>query len=468
MARKKKPVQNLLITGIADKGQAVGRTTEGEVIFVDGAVPGDVVDVLVIRKKKSLSQAIVTKFISYSQKRVKPACRHFGVCGGCKWQHLDYETQLHHKFQTVKDSIQRIARLNPDIVLPIVACENIFAYRNKLEYSFSSRRWITTEEISGSDIIDKPGALGFHRPGSFDKIVDIEQCLLQDDFSNILRNFVRAFAHKHEFSFYDIRAQQGLLRNMIVRNTTLNEWMLIMIFGYDDQEKIQWIMEQLIVSFPQLSSLSYVINTKVNDTIFDRDVITCYGAPYIVEQLNDVKYKIGPKSFFQTNPTQALKLFEIARNMAELKETDNVYDLYTGLGSIALYISSKVKKVIGIEEIPEAIEDAKINMEFNGITNAAFYSGDVRTILNDDFVKTHGSPDVVISDPPRVGMHADVIRTLLELEAPRIVYISCNPATQARDLALLNEKYETLSVQPVDMFPHTHHIESVAKLKLRL
>jgi 23S rRNA (uracil1939-C5)-methyltransferase len=467
LARKKKSISDLLITGIADKGKAVGRTEDGQVIFVDGAVPGDIADVLVIRKKKSMSEAVVTRFVKYSEDRVEAPCSHFGVCGGCKWQHLDYNAQLRHKFQTVKDSIKRIARLNPDLVLPIIGCDQNFAYRNKLEYSFSNKRWITQEEAAGDTVIEQPGALGFHRPGSFDKIVDIEQCLLQDDFSNEIRNFVRSFAHKNAFTFYDTRAQKGFLRNMIVRNSTQNEWMVIMIFGHHDEVNIALMMEALRNTFPQITSLNYVINVKVNDTIFDREVKVWSGQPYIVEKLQDVKYQIGPKSFFQTNPKQALKLFDIAVDFAELKDSDNVYDLYTGLGSIALYISGKVKNVIGIEEIPEAIADANINKAFNGISNATFYAGDVRDILNDDFVKLHGKPDVVITDPPRAGMHEDVIKTLLVLEAPAIVYISCNPATQARDLSLLNEKYETLAIQPVDMFPHTHHIESVAKLKLR-
>jgi 23S rRNA (uracil1939-C5)-methyltransferase len=467
LARKKKSVSSLLITGIADKGKAVGRTSEGEVIFVDGVVPGDVADVLVYRRKKSMSQAIVTKFVTYSPDRIEAACQHFGVCGGCKWQHLAYEAQLRHKFQTVKDSVRRIAKLDESLVLPIIGCEDNFTYRNKLEYSFSSKRWITTQEAAGDEVIDQPGAVGFHRPGSFDKIVDIETCLLQDDLSNQIRNFVRTYAHEHDFSFYDIKSQKGFLRNMIVRNTTQGEWMLIMIFGHHDGEKIKAIMGELEAKFPQLTSLNYVINTKVNDTIFDRDVTLWSGRSYIVEKLRDVKYQIGTKSFFQTNPKQAVRLFDVALDFAELKDTDNVYDLYTGLGSIALYVSAKVKHVTGIEEIPEAIADANVNMAFNEITNATFYAGDVRGILNESFVKKHGKPDVVITDPPRVGMHEDVVQTLLQLEAPRIVYISCNPATQARDLALLSEKYETIAIQPVDMFPHTHHIESVAKLKLR-
>lgn len=467
MSRKKKAIYNLLITGIADKGKAVGRTDDGQVIFVDGAVPGDIVNALVIRKKKSLSEAVVTRFVKYSEERVPADCIHFGVCGGCKWQHLDYQAQLKYKFQIVKDSIRRIAKLKDELVLPIIGCESNLTYRNKLEYSFSNRRWITKEEAASETIIDQPGALGFHRPGSFDKIVDIDQCLLQDDLSNQIRNFVRKFAQNNAFTFYDIRAQKGFLRNMIVRNTTEGEWMVIMIFGFHDVENIALMMTAIQTEFREITSLNYVVNTKVNDTIFDREVTVWSGKPYIVEKLGEVKYQIGAKSFFQTNPIQAVRLFDVAANFAELKETDNVYDLYTGLGSIALYVAGRVKHITGIEEIPEAIADANINREFNGITNATFYAGDVKNILNDDFVVKHGKPDVVITDPPRAGMHEDVIKTLLKLDVPSIVYISCNPATQARDLALLNEKYETIAIQPVDMFPHTHHIESVVKLKLR-
>lgn len=455
------------MTGIADKGKAVGRTDDGEVVFADGAVPGDVVDVMVLRKKKSMSEAVVKRIVSYSDDRVTPPCRHFGVCGGCKWQNLNYDVQLQHKYQTVRDCISRIAKLNPDIVQPIIGCDDNLRYRNKLEYSFSTKRWITNEEAASGEEIVQSNAFGFHRPGFFDKIVDIQECLLQDDLTNEIRNFVKAYALEHNYPFYDLRAHTGLLRNMIVRNTTLGDWMVILIFGYHDEEKVTSIMDAIKNKFPQITSLNYAINDKVNDTIWDKEVVTYHGHPYIVQNLRDVEYRIGTKSFFQTNPRQAVTLFDVAAEYAELNETDNVYDLYTGLGSIALYIASKVKHVTGIEEIKEAIIDANINMELNGISNATFYAGDVKHLLNDDFVEKHGKADVIITDPPRLGMHENVVKTLLELEVPRLIYISCNPATQARDLALLNEKYETIKVQPVDMFPHTHHIESVAQLKLR-
>ncbi len=468
MARRSKNqiLEKVRITGIADKGKAVGRTHLGEVVFVDDAVPGDLVDVRVIRKKKSLAEGVVIQFQELSLDRVTPSCRHFGICGGCKWQHLDYQAQLLHKEQTVRDCMQRIARLDPQIVLPIIGCSENFRYRNKLEFSFSNRRWLTKEETQSEDDLSGQGALGFHRPGFFDKIVAIEECLLQDPLSNDIRNFVREYTLQQNLTYFDPRAHEGLMRNMIVRNTTLGEWMVIVVFGYRDEEVIESMMSAIQVAFPQITSLLYVINEKNNDTIFDREVFTWHGRPYIVEKLGHTEYRIGPKSFFQTNPKQAMTLFDVAREFAEFSKEDNVYDLYTGLGSIALYISEDVAQVTGIEEIPEAIADAHINKELNKITNASFYAGDVKDLLNEDFIQRHGKADVIITDPPRQGMHEKVVETILELETPRIVYISCNPATQARDLALLSKKYTVTKVQPVDMFPHTHHIESVAQLVL--
>lgn len=468
MARRNKNqiLEKVRITGIADKGKAVGRALAGEVVFVEDAVPGDLVDVRVIRKKKSLKEGVVLQYQELSSDRVTPSCRHFGVCGGCKWQHLDYQAQLRHKEQTVRDCIQRIARLDPHIVLPIMGCSENLRYRNKLEFSFSNRRWLTKEETQSEDDLSGQGALGFHRPGFFDKIVAIEECLLQDQLSNEIRNFVRSYTLQHGLSYFDARSHDGLMRNMIVRNTTLGEWMVIMVFGYSDEEAIGSMMSAIQGAFPQITSLLYVVNEKNNDTIFDQEVITWHGRNYIVEKLGHVEYRIGPKSFFQTNPKQAVNLFQVAREFAELKKEDNVYDLYTGLGSIALYIAGDAARVTGIEEIPEAIADAHINQELNQIANTTFYAGDVKDLLNEDFILKHGKADIIITDPPRQGMHEKVVETLLELETPRLVYISCNPATQARDLALLSKKYTVTKVQPVDMFPHTHHIESVAQLVL--
>lgn len=465
--RKKKVIENLTITGIADKGKSVGRTPEGEVVFVEDAVPGDVVDVLVLRKKKSMSQAIVQNYRHLSEDRVTPLCDHFGTCGGCKWQNLDYQAQLKQKEQIVRDCVRRIAGLDPNLVRPITGCDSPFRYRNKLEYSFSTRRWLTKEEADSGDIIENKGALGFHKAGFFDKIVEINQCHLQDNLSNEIRNFIREYCLQHRYSYYDIKSHKGLMRNMILRNTTMGEWMLIVIFGENDTEKIQSLLGVVRQQFPQISSLQYVINTKWNDSIFDQEVILYHGLPYITQELNGVQYRIGPKSFFQTNPRQAQVLFDTAIQYAGLTAIDNVYDLYTGLGSIALYIAGKVKHVTGIEEVPEAIIDAETNKKINGINNATFYAGDVKNIFNTEFIEKHGKPDVIITDPPRAGMHTEVIDVLLESQTPKIVYISCNPATQARDLKLMSEKYNVESVTPVDMFPHTHHIESVAFLKLK-
>lgn len=468
MAKKKKQVvTDLLISGIADRGKAVGKTPEGQVIFVENVVPGDVVDVLVIRKKKSYGEGVVQRFVKYSPDRIQPKCGHFGVCGGCKWQNLSYDKQLEHKYIVVRDVMQRIGRLPAELVKPVMGCEDIFAYRNKLEYSFSNKRWITEEEAAGGEEIIKHQAAGFHRPGFFDKIVDIQTCHLQEDLSNDIRNFVRAFMVENDYSFYDSRAHVGDIRNMIVRNSTLGQWMVIVIFGTDDDEKIQNLMSALSERFENIDSWMYIVNKKVNDTIYDLDVTVYKGKPYIEEMLGNVKYRIGPKSFFQTNPVQAVRLFNVAVQFADLQPGDNVYDLYTGLGSIALYIADKVKHVTGIEEVKAAIDDAKVNMIANDIQNSTFYAGDVKDMLTQAFVEKHGKPDVIITDPPRAGMHDNVVRTLLEMECPRLVYISCNPATQARDLALLQEKYTVTDIQPVDMFPHTHHIECVAKLVLK-
>ena len=465
--RKKQIITNLLITGIADKGKAIGRNHEGHVVFVESVVPGDIADVLVLRKKKSFYEAIPLEIKSLSNDRIQPACQHFGVCGGCKWQNLSYEKQLEHKHIVVRDVMQRIAKLDVSVLLPIIGCDDVFYYRNKLEYSFSDKRWITNEEAASEKIINKNPALGFHRPGYFDKIVDIEECLLQNNKTNEIRNFVREYTLENGYTYYSTFFHEGDMRNMVVRNTTTGQWMVIVVFGREKDNNIVHLMDAIAKRFPEIDSLFYVVNTKKNDTLFDQQMILYKGKEYIEESLGKVTYRIGPKSFFQTNTRQAIRLFDIATGFAECKATDNVFDLYTGLGSIALYIADKVKKVVGIEEIKEAIDDANINKELNGIGNADCYTGDVRDLLNPDFIKKHGKPDVVFTDPPRAGMHEDVVNTLLLLEASKIIYISCNPATQARDLFLLKEKYEVTAIQPVDMFPHTHHIECVARLDLK-
>lgn len=465
--QNKKIFENVMITGIADKGRAVGRTAEGLVIFTEGPVPGDIVDILALRKRKGFLEGVVKTYHKLSDERTDPLCPHFGVCGGCKWQHLSYQSQLNYKFQVVKDNMTRIARLPESVVAPVLPCNDVFFYRNKLEYSFSDKRWITEEEVSSGEEIQQSPALGFHRPGFFEKIVDIKTCKLQDSRSDDIRNFIRAFTLDNGYSFYDVKQHKGLMRNMIIRNTTLDEWMVVVVFGQNDDKRISAVMKALRDQFPFINSLQYVVNTKWNDTIFDLDIQLYHGQSYITENLGNVSYRIGPKSFFQTNSKQAVALFDVAVSFAELRPEDIVYDLYTGLGSIAFYIASRIQKVIGIEEIEPAIADARLNMELNNISNALFYSGDVKDLLNRDFMLEHGRPDVVITDPPRAGMHEKVIQTLLQMEAPKIIYVSCNPATQARDLALLSEKYEVLAVQPVDMFPHTHHVESVANLRLK-
>ena len=465
--RRKRVVEDVAVTGIADKGMAVGRSPEGEVIFINGAVPGDVVDVLVLRKRKKVAQGVVKEFKKRSEGRIQPFCKHFDDCGGCKWQNLSYENQLNHKWINVRDAMTRLAKLEEDLIEPILGSLATERYRNKLEYSFASKSYIPKSQLDLLDEIPKQPGLGFHVSGAWDKVLDLEECYLQDDRSNEIRMFVRNYCLENDFSFYDPRSHKGLMRNMIVRNTTIDEWMLILVFSKRDMDRIESLLQAIDMNFDFITSLNYVVNEKVNDTLFDQDIINYKGKPNIIEQLGEVKYKVGPKSFFQTNTQQAIRLFDTVVEFADLKGDENVYDLYTGLGSIALYIADKVKHVTGIEEIVAAIDDANENAIFNSIQNTTFYAGDVKDILTDDFSERHGKPDLVITDPPRAGMHADVCNTLLSLEAPRIVYVSCNPSTQARDLLILKEKYDVKRIKPVDMFPHTHHIENIALLVLR-
>ncbi|MBU6341354.1 MAG: 23S rRNA (uracil(1939)-C(5))-methyltransferase RlmD [Bacteroidetes bacterium] len=452
------------ITGIADRGKGVGRTADGMVVFVEDAVPGDVVDVFVQKKKGGFAEGYVQTVLEYSPKRVQPFCDHFKVCGGCKWQYLDYADQLEQKQQVAYDALLRIGKLDIDTLLPIIGAENTRYYRNKLEFTFSNRRWLLPEELQHENI-DATHALGFHRAGFFDKIVDIQHCWLQADPSNAIRNAVRTLALEQDLSFYDIRLHEGFLRNLLVRLCSTGECMVVVSFGYADMDAIQRFLDALLARFPrEITTLVYNVNTKKNDALFDLDMITYFGKGYAEEVLGDVRFKIGPKSFFQTNTAQAKRLYDVVVDFAELKGAENVYDLYTGTGSIALYLAKYCKQVVGIEEIPDAIADAEENKRLNGIENAVFYAGDVKNVLSPEFVQRHGKPDLVITDPPRAGMHEKAVRFLLDLAAPRIVYVSCNPATQARDLQLLSEKYHTLKAQPVDMFPHTHHIENVALL----
>ena len=464
MARRKKVYPNIELTGIADKGMAVGRDPEGVVYFVDGAVPGDNVDVLVLRKKSSFRRGIVSKFNSYSNERTEASCEHFGVCGGCKWQNLTYESQLKYKEQSVKDAFKRLAGIEADEFKSIMGCEKTLQYRNKMEYSFSYRRWVTKEEIETGEEIEFGKAVGFHRAGSFDKVVQIDNCLLQDNLSNDIRNYIHHMAIEKDWSYYNTREHHGFLRNLRVRNSTLGQWMVLVIFGENDEDNIQFLLQALKQEFPQITSLHYVVNEKMNDSINDLDTIHYSGEEYLTENLGHLKYRIGPKSFFQTNSHQAKNLYDLVVELADLKGSELVYDLYTGLGSIALYIADKCEKVVGIEEIPEAIDDAELNKKLNGIDNAFFEVGDVKDQFNNHFIKKYGPADLIIVDPPRAGLHKDVCAMLNETSADRIIYVSCNPATQARDIALLTN-YKTTFLQAVDMFPHTHHIENVALLK---
>lgn len=460
-------VEAVKVHGIADKGMAVGRTAEGEVIFIDGAVPGDVVDITIYNKKKKIKIAAVDSFVTKSPDRVAPFCSHFSECGGCKWQHLSYEAQLKFKHQVVTDSMRRIAKLDEVEIEPVLGAKDIKYYRNKLEYTFSPHRWLTKKEVEEQGAITQSPAAGFHIAGFYNKILDIKQCFLQNDLTNDIRNFVSTFCIENQLHFYDVDKHEGFMRNLIVRNTSTGQWMLIFSLAKPDIKKIKLLLDAVVAQFSFISSLYYVVNAKKNDFILDLDFHLHHGEPYIVDQLGAIKYKIGPKSFFQTNTYQAQSLFDVVVEMAELKATDNVYDLYCGIGSIGLYVANHVRQVVGIEEIAAAIDDAKSNATYNKITNCTWYAGDVKDILNDDFIALHGKADIIITDPPRAGMHPKVVETLLAAEVPKIVYVSCNPATQARDLLLLKEKYDVVRIKPVDMFPHTSHIENIALLTLR-
>ena len=466
MAKKKKKeiiLENVLIEGVADKGFSIGRH-ENRVVFVKDAVPGDIVDVNVYRKRKDYYEGFMKEMHQASPDRVEPFCKHFGVCGGCKWQHLDYQAQLRHKWLGVQNALTRIGKLDIPEIPPILPAQATQYYRNKLEFTCSNKKWLTREEIDAGVEPESFNAVGFHRPRAFDKIVDIEHCHLQAEPSNAVRNEVRKFALENNYTFFDIKRQVGFLRQMFVRTTTTGEVMVIIGFFYEDVERRMALLDHLRAKFPDLTSLMYVINEKKNNTIFDQDVKCHSGLPYIQEQLGHVRFRIGAKSFFQTNTPQALALYQIVADFAEFKGTENVYDLYTGIGSIACFVAKDCGHVTGIEEIEAAIEDAKLNSDLNELTNTTFYAGLVRDILDDSFAEKHGKPDIVITDPPRAGMHEKVVNLLLELAAPRLIYVSCNPATQARDLALMKHMYKVDKIQAVDMFPHTHHIESVVLL----
>nr|WP_319512030.1 23S rRNA (uracil(1939)-C(5))-methyltransferase RlmD [uncultured Draconibacterium sp.] len=470
MGRRKrtKPFyENVTIEDIGAEGKAVARVGD-VVVFTKLAIPGDVVDLQVTKKRKRYQEAIVKEFKSYSIDRAEAFCEHFGVCGGCKWQILPYEKQLCYKQKQVQDQLSRIGKIELPEMSPILGSEKNTFYRNKMEFTFSNKRWLSFEEIEKDEDIKDPNALGFHVPGLFDKVVNINKCWLQDDPSNQIRNFIYEYALNNNLSFFDIREQKGFLRTLIIRTTSTGELMVILSMFYEDKMAREQLLEAVKKEFPAITSLMYVINSKGNDTITDQEIKVFAGRDYVLEEMEGLQFKIGPKSFYQTNSEQAYELYKIARDFAELTGDETVYDLYTGTGTIANFVAPKAKKVVGIEYVPEAIEDAKINSELNKIENTRFFAGDMKDVLNEAFISTHGTPEVVITDPPRAGMHNDVVDTILKMEPQKIVYVSCNPATQARDLALLDSLYQIEKIQPVDMFPHTHHVENVVMLRKRL
>jgi len=470
--RKSKPaiiLEKVLIEDYAAEGKSLARV-DGKVIFVEGAVPGDVVDIQLQKNKTDWAEGFAKKFHSYSENRVQPFCSHFGVCGGCQWQMLPYAQQLGYKQQQVVDNLTRIAKIPLPVIPAILGAKQTEGYRNKVEYTFATEIYMSFEaframKASGEEQVKSPGDGGFHARGFFEKIVPIDTCYLQEEPTNLMRKAVVQFALDNKMPFYNIKQHQGWLRNMFVRNTTKGEWMINLILGYEDEAKRKALLDLLLKQFPQITTLLYTINTKRNDSMQDLEPQVYFGNGYITEKLEKFEFKISPKSFFQTNSKQAEVLYQVTRDFAELTGKEIVYDLYCGTGSIGIFCSEQAKKIIGVEFVAEAIEDAKLNAALNGLTETAFFAGDVIKVCDDAFFETHGKPDVIITDPPRAGMHEKLVHKLLEMEAPTIVYVSCNPATQARDLALLDAKYTVTKIQPVDMFPHTLHIENVVQLK---
>lgn len=469
MSRKKKDlpiINNFEITGVAAEGKSLGRWDD-LVVFIPYGAPGDIVDLKITRKKHSFAEGQIARIVTPSPLRVEPFCQHFGVCGGCKWQHLPYESQLQYKQQQVVDALERIAKVEIPTINPILGSTETRYYRNKLEFTFSNKCWLTTEQMQSDEVFDDRNALGFHIPGGFDKVLDIKHCWLQPEVSNEIRLFIRDYAIKRGYSFYDIRNNQGLMRMIMVRTASTGEIMLVVVFSEPNQTAIDDVMGAIRNQFSQITSLMYVINLKCNDSIADQDIILHSGRDYIEEEMEELRFRVGPKSFYQTNSLQAYELYKVARRMAGLTGNELVYDLYTGTGTIANFVARQARQVIGIEYVADAIEDAKLNSRVNGIDNTLFYAGDMKDVLTDGFVADHGRPDVMIVDPPRAGMHPDVVGVILNAEPIRIVYVSCNPATQARDLAMLDSKYRVAEIQPVDMFPHTHHVENVVLLTRR-
>ena len=472
MARKKKPLpilENIQITDCAAEGKSLARVND-MVVFVPFCVPGDIVDLQVRKKRHSYMEAEVIRFVEKSAVREEPFCEHFGVCGGCKWQNLPYDKQLEMKQRQVYEQLTRIGKVELPEFMPILGSRKIREYRNKLEFGCSNKRWMTREEIASGEPAGEMRAIGFHITGAFDKILPIHNCHLMDGLQNEIRNFIYQYAIDNDLTFFDLRQQTGLLRDVMVRNSNTGEWMVLVQFHYDeegDRERSLQLMEALADRFPQITSLLYVDNQKCNDTFGDLELTIYKGNDHIFEIMEGLRFKVGPKSFYQTNTDQAYHLYSVARQFAGLTGEEIVYDLYTGTGTIANFVARSAKKVVGIEYVPEAIEDAKVNSDINGIGNTLFFAGDMKDILTDEFIAGHGRPDVLITDPPRAGMHPDVVETILRAKPRRIVYVSCNPATQARDLQLLDRLYKVVAVQPVDMFPHTPHVENVVALELK-
>jgi len=456
-------LNKVLITDIGAEGNAIAKV-DGRVVFVPMLVPGDVVDLRISKKRRKYLEGTVIRFHEYSPDRIKPVCRHFGICGGCKWQHLPYELQLKYKEKQVTDNLERIGKVQAAHINPIMGSSEIYRYRNKMEYAFSDRRWLTREEVESDNNFDKEDALGFHIPGLFDKVLDIKECFLQAEPSNAIRDAVRRYAHKKGLAFFNYRQQSGFLRNLIIRNNGKGDVMVIVVFFLDEKERIAGLMDFLAQEFPRITSLWYIINTKKNDSLADQTPVLYKGEDHLIEEIEGLKFRIGPKSFYQTNRLQAARLYSTARDFAGLTGKETVYDLYTGTGTIANYVAGLSGKVIGIEYIKDAVDDAKINSGMNNIRNTEFIAGDLKDILSEQFYREHGHPDVVITDPPRAGMHNDVVRSVMAANPRRIVYISCNPATQARDISVFSERYTVEKIQPVDMFPQTHHVENVALL----
>lgn len=469
LARKKKELpllEGIEITDVAAEGNAIARV-DNMVVFIPYGAPGDVADIKIDRKKHSYAEGHIDRLVTPSAIRVEPRCEHFGTCGGCRWQHLPYQFQIEAKQRQVKDALDRIAKIEYPGIMPILGSNSIYGYRNKMEYTFSNKCWLTFEQMrSGEEFPDRDAA-GFHIPGAFDKVLDIKKCHLQDDLGNRLRLFVKKYCKDNNLPFYDLRAQHGFMRTLMIRIASTGEVMVVAVVGSDDVERTEAMLNALNAEFPEITSLHYVINLKVNDSIADQNVIHFSGKPYIEEEMEGLKFRVGPKSFYQTNSLQAYELYKVVRDFAGLTGNELVYDLYTGTGTIANFVSHSARYVIGIEYVKEAIDDAIINSQANGITNTEFYAGDMKDVLTDGFIAEHGHPDVMIVDPPRAGMHHDVVDVILRAMPKRIVYVSCNPATQARDLQLLDTAYKVEAVQPVDMFPHTHHVENVVRLSLR-